>query len=204
LLGLSTGEHPAWTTLSGGDLVWASYGYKRAQALRRLAEIAKLMRSLGYGGLVLILDEVETIDQLWNVRSRLGAYSTLGELASMDHVWCIFAVTARFDAIINRDLAAGIRAHPALSTNARQFLRSFEDGHVDTVSPPTIDTMGASELAHRILDLYRQAHTLRTVDAARLASVVDAWSRDPRRNPRTLIRAVIDQLDRFHPTPQLS
>jgi hypothetical protein len=202
-LGLSTGEHPAWTTILGGDLAWAPYGYKRAQALRRLADVARLVRSLGGSGLVLILDEVETIDQLWNVRSRLGAYATLGELASMDHTWCIFAVTARFDAITSRDLGAGILAHPALSTEARGFLRSLNDGHVDAVSPPTIDRKGASELANRILELYRQAHALR-IDAARLAGVVDAWCRDPRRNLRTLIRAVVDQLDRLRPVTPLS
>ncbi len=203
-LGLSTGEHPAWTTLLGGDLAWASYGYKRAQALRRLADVARLLRALGDGGLVLILDEVETIDQLWNVRSRLGAYATLGELASMDHVWCIFNITARFDAMTSRDLATGILANPTLSMEARRFLRSLDDGHVEAVSPPSVDRRGASELANRILNLYRQAHALRFADDAKLAPVVDAWSRDPRRNPRTLIRAVVDQLDRLRPVTRPS
>jgi hypothetical protein len=203
-LGLSTGEHPAWTTLLGGDLAWAPYGYKRTQALRRLADVAKLFRSLSGSGLVLILDEVETIDQMWNVRSRLGAYATLAELASMDHVWCIFAVTARFDATIDRDLAAGILGHPDLSAEARRFLGSLGDGHVDGASPPTVDRKGASELASRILELYRQAHAFRVADSWRLAPLVESWSRDPRRNPRTLIRAVVDQLDRLRPVTRSS
>jgi hypothetical protein len=42
------------------------------------------------------------------------------------------------------------------------------------------------------------------VDGARLAAVVEAWSRDPRRNPRTLIRAVVDQLDRLRPVTRAS
>jgi hypothetical protein len=198
-LGLSTGQHPAWTTILGGDIAWADYGYKRAAALRRLADVAKLLRGLIGSGLVLVLDEVETIDQLWNVRSRLAAYATLGELSSMDHVWCIFAVTARFDAITDRDLASGILGEPNLPTKARQFLRSLADGHMDAASPPGVDRRGASELASRILDLYRQAHSPRVADVERLAPVVEAWSRDPHRNPRTLIRALVDQLDRLRP-----
>jgi hypothetical protein len=197
-LGLSTGEHPAWTILLGGDLAWASYGYKRVQALRRLADLAVLFRSVGSSGLILIFDEVETIDQLWNVRSRMGAYTTLGELASMDHVWCIFAVTARFDAIIQRDLTGGILAQPGVTKEANGFLRSlYRD--VDLVAPPIVDKKSASELATRILDLYRQTHALRVSDGAGLSNVVDSWCRDPRSNPRTLIRAVIDRLDRLRP-----
>jgi hypothetical protein len=203
-LGLSTGEHPAWTTLLGGDLAWASYSYKRTQALRRLADVAKLLRGLGGSGLVLILDEVETIDQLWNVRSRLGAYATLGALATMDHVWCIFAVTARFDATTRRDLDAGILAHPSLSSEGSHFLRSLHDDHLDTASPPTVDRRSASQLANRIMELYRDAHALRTADGVNLVPIVDSWSRDPRRNARTLIRAVVDQLDRLRPVTRLS
>ncbi len=104
----------------------------------------------------------------------------------------------------SRDLATGILANPTLSMEARRFLRSLDDGHVEAVSPPSVDRRGASELANRILNLYRQAHALRFADDAKLAPVVDAWSRDPRRNPRTLIRAVVDQLDRLRPVTRPS
>jgi hypothetical protein len=196
---LSAGEHLAWNKLLGGDIAWASYAYKRPVALRRIADLASLFRVLGARGLVLIFDEVETIDQLWNIRSRLSAYSTLGEFAAMPNVWCVFTVTARFDAVIRADLDAGITSNAPLSGEAKRFLRSFDDGRFDSVSPPGIDGKGAMELAHRIERLYRRAHPSSSPSQQSLSPTVERWARDPRRNPRTLIRTVIDQLDRLHP-----
>lgn len=197
--GLSFSEHPAWTTILGSDLAWAPYAYKRSRAFLRIGEMASLFRALGARGLILVFDEVETIDQLWNIRSRVGAYSTLGELARMENVWCIFAITARFDAVVQADLGRGILNDPSMTQEAKWFLRAFDRRDLDVVAPPSIDIASARELAKRIRQLYEQAHGFRGPHGPSLGALIDAWSRDPRRNPRTLIRLIIDELDRIRP-----
>lgn len=86
----------------GADL--ASFDYKRTKTLERIAVLARLLRSIGGSGLVIVLDEAETIDQLWNRFSRTGAYETLGVFCGMEAAWTVFGVTERFHRRVNRDL----------------------------------------------------------------------------------------------------
>jgi BREX system ATP-binding protein BrxC/D len=90
-LGLAT--HAAWTILRGADLSWSDDASKREKALSRIAALARMCHAIGLKGLVLILDEAETIDQLWNIRSRLSAYHVLGRLFEMESLWCVLGST---------------------------------------------------------------------------------------------------------------
>ena len=195
---LPAAEHYAWTTILGEDVAWANYAYKRAKALARIVELGRLFRHLGAPGLVLLFDEVETLDQLWNVRSRKGAYDVLGTLSRMDHVWCIFAVTARFDNVLGWDVP-DVLSDDGLSKNARWFLRKWQKCDLDVLEPPAVDRRTGERLALKIAELYERAHAFRPQDPAALAARVADWMADPGRNPRTLIRMLIDELDRDRP-----
>jgi len=196
-------EHFAWTTVLGGDVAWANYAYKRAKALERIAALGRLFRALGAPGLVLLFDEAETIDQLSNVRSRKGAYSVLGTLSRMDRVWCIFAVTKRFDHALGWDVP-GVLDDYGLSKDARWFLRKWDKGDLDVLDPPGVDRRAARVLAAKVEDLYERAHAFRLGDPAGLRARVDEWAADPGRNPRTLMRKVIHYLDCLRPLPSVS
>jgi P-loop Domain of unknown function (DUF2791) len=195
---LPVAEHFAWTTVLGGDLAWANYSYKRTKALARIGALGKLFHALGAGGLVLLLDEAETIDQLWNVLSRKGAYSVLGSLSRMDHVWCIFAVTARFDHTLRSDRRR-ILSDPNVSPDARWFLTRWYDGALDVFDPPKVDETAARSLARKVEDLYERAYVFRLQDRAGVSNCVKQWLGDPARNPRTLLRSLVDHLDRRRP-----
>jgi hypothetical protein len=191
-------EHPAWSTVLGSDIAWSDYAYKRGKAIARIAELARLFKTLGSAGIVLLFDEVETIDQLWNVRSRRLAYSVLGALSRMDNVWCIFAVTARFDRALEGDLR-GALDDPGLSEAARWFLEEWEKKRLELMDPPRVDGEGARLLAERVERLYELAHGFRLADRRGVLRCVEEWSEDAGGNPRTLIRRVVDCLDRRRP-----
>ena len=119
-------DHPAWTRLTGEDLSFADYSYLRDKALQRLQELARLSRAMGCRGLVVLFDEVETVDQLWNIVSRMGAYRVLGTLCRMKYVWCVFAITDRFERAIDSDLDDGILNQPGAGVGSHAFSSVLE------------------------------------------------------------------------------
>ena len=68
--------------------------------------MAKFFRALGYGGLMLQFDELETMIQLWNVRSRRGAYRQLDRLIRSQNVWVVLASSPRLDYQLRTDLTS--------------------------------------------------------------------------------------------------
>lgn len=185
----------AWSVLLGTDLAWADYPYKREKALYRIADLGECLAASGAGGLVLQLDELETIDQLWNVRSRIGAYSVLGRLIAMSHVLPFFAVTDRFDRLVDSDLKfKGLLDEKSLPADARTFLERWQRHEYPTLHPTIMTTELAGRLIGKIVDLYHGAYGpgVRRVDRAAL---VKEWTKSPLRSPRTLIRRAVHELD---------
>lgn len=185
----------AWSILVGTDLAWADYAYKREKALLRLADLGECMAAVGAGGLVLELDELETIDQLWNVRSRVGAYGVLGRLFEMRRVLPIFAVTDRFHRLVEFDLEYKVAPEDvSLSIAARAFLVAWRNRSLRMLSPPIFSESLAHGLVGKIAALYRAAfgHTALSV---RPAAIVEQWVKSPRRSPRSLIRRTIHEMD---------
>ena len=192
---LSPMDHPAWTTLGGEDLSFADYSYLRDKALLRLQGLAELSRALGFCGIVLLFDEAETVDQLWNVGSRMGAYRVFGALCQMRHVWCIFAITKRFRWTVENDLRDGILTRSRLSAEARAFLHIWRTQSLDTLQPPTMQPSMATDLVERLISVYELAHGTDSRSRERLNACLRDWEANPSANPRTLIRSVIHQLD---------
>jgi hypothetical protein len=185
-------DHEAWDVVAGTDL--APFDYKRAKALERLAAVAKLLRSVGGAGLVVVLDEAETIDQLWNRLSRMGAYETLGALCRMEAAWAVFGITARFQRSVDRDLANGMLSY-AQNADADGFLRAWRDRAYRQLAPPALTDEEAEDLVRRIVRVYDSAYP--TIDRGPLyeSQILFKWKSNPGRNPRRLIRSVIDALD---------
>jgi hypothetical protein len=192
---LDLGTHPAWSILHGVDLSWSDHSSKRDKALARMECLGLLCRAVGLRGLVLLLDEAETIDQLWNARSRIAAYDVLGRLCRMDGVWCVFGTTLRFDRTIKRDIDAGFLQMDLGSSAATDFLKRWQKGLFQLFEPPTISVRDAGILARAIKSLYEGAYgELRGLDD-QLERCLTDWRKNPGRNPRRLIRSLVDTCD---------
>jgi hypothetical protein len=151
---------------------------------------------MGLKGLVLILDEAETIDQLWNIRSRLSAYTVLGRLFQMEFLWCVLGSTLRFDRTIQADLSNDVLANAVVSPDAKSFLHGWKREQYHIIEPPVINRQGARELAMAVTSLYQLAYRLASDNVAALGELcVEDWMRNPIRNPRRLIRLLVHRLD---------
>jgi hypothetical protein len=192
-------DDPAWFVLTGGDLAWADYTYKRDDALDRIGSLAQLLRAVALGGVVLVFDEAETIDQLWNIRSRFGAYTVLGKLCQLSAVWCVFGITARFDRTVAEDLSRIASERISVSHDADWFLKSWHQGRFKTIVPPPVDRMNATELAKAVECLYRAAYPSIPLDDKLIRGCVQDWTQNPSQNPRRLIRLLIHRLDVIRP-----
>lgn len=195
------GEHlevmddPAWATLYGADLAWADYSYKRELATARIASLGRLFAALGKDGLIVLFDEVETIDQLWNVRSRMSAYGVLGQLCRAGAVWPIFGITERFDRTIDDDLARGCAHYDFATQSARWFVNAWQRREFTILEPPKVDSRNARTLARTVVKLYESAYDNLRADDRFIEQCVDDWLKNPARNPRRLIRMLIQHMD---------
>jgi hypothetical protein len=189
-------DHTAWPILFGADLSWADYTYKREKALNRIETLGSMFDAVGAAGLVIVFDEAETIDQLWNVRSRASAYSVLGRLCRSKVLWCGFGITERFVRTIEADAARGLLGYSFLTGDAAWFLRSWQRSSFTMLEPPTVDVRAARALAATVVEIYKSAYNGEGAEKRNLAEqCVEEWAANPSRNPRRLIRLLIHRLD---------
>ena len=185
-----------WSFVLGSDLSWGDYGYLRQGTLDRLASFGELSHAVGASGLVLFFDEAETIDQLWNIRSRIGAYNVMGRLCQNQCTWCIFGITKRFERQLQEDFRKEILSRSDLSDEARWFLRSWRARAFDILDTPVIEGDLATELARRTGRLYRAAHSLVVPEQPLLDHCVDDGGSAETENPADTCSAC-DQSPRF-------
>ena len=184
----------AWNILLGLDVSWSTYPYKRRAALARLTALSKMFGAVGLGGLVLLFDEAETIDQLWNIRSRFTAYTTIGSLCQSPGLWCLFGITDRFNRTLDLDLERIEWTTYDLDGDAQWFLNHWKKRSFTLLQPPSVGRGFAPEVVQRVAALYKDAHSCE-LDPALLQQAIHDWSKNPIRNPRRLIRGVIERLD---------
>ncbi len=176
----------------GADLAWSDS--KRQKALERIGAFIRLVRVLGGHGLIAVLDEAETIDQLWNRLSRVGAYETLGALCTQPHALLVFGITRRFDRCIASDVARGsLNYAPPL--NAARFFEDWQSGCFEVIEPPPLESGAARELAMRIIEAYAMAYPSTRAEEGDVETALTRWRSNPNRNPRRLVRVLIDRLD---------
>jgi hypothetical protein len=182
----------AWSYILGEDLGWADYPYKREQALNRLDELAACFRAINGAGLLVYFDEAETIDQLWNIKSRMIAYDVLARIARMPSVWAVFAITDRFLRIVNEDSSRNGGSAGWISSRLRS-------GSFSVVDPPCLNKALAIELAMTVADIYLRAHPISNFPRQKIHNWVEEWGRNPSGNPRRLIRLIVNRMDLMRP-----
>lgn len=182
----------AWSILLGEDLGWADYAYKRDQALDRIESLGECLRSVNGAGFMALFDEVETINQLWNCRSRMVAYSVMGRFSSIRSVWPLFAITERFTNLTKMDYGRS-------ALDAPSFLQAVISSKPNIFHTPQLDNQGAWRLAMAVANLYQEAHPNVSFTVSQVDTWVKEWGRNPGRNPRRLIRLVVNRLDLLRP-----
>lgn len=193
------GTSAAWRVLTGTDIAHSDYGYRRAKALLRLHWTTAFVQAAGARGTVLLFDELETIDQLWNRRSRAVAYEALGCFLDAPGTWCVFGVTERFLRLVREDAHSDL--YWQASTGGRRFLKMWREGGAELIAPPEIADQEALKLAGVVERMYREVYPETGECSADVGYAVTDWSRNAARNPRRLIRAIIDACDRARPLP---
>ena len=185
---------PDWARqiLFGTNLAWADYNYKKVKAINRLGDLGAYLKGIGFGGLMIQFDELETLAQLWNFPSRRSAYRILNSLTSLESVWPVFATTERLNYYLNSD------KYRTEDSEALSFLNRYNDFPI--IQPPVIDSELATELLTRIEKLYKSVYAVG--EETKLHQVADQWKKMSFNNPRRLTRLAIDRLDRNRPEPQ--
>lgn len=191
------GTSPAWRVLTGSDIAHSDYAYRRTKATYRLHWTTSFLRSLGAKGTVLLFDELETIDQLWNRRSRATAYDVLGGFLDAPATWCVFGITERFLRVVYDDARSDLFAQA--SPTGRRFLSIWRHGEAQLVAPPRVGEREASALASTVEAMYRTAYPDMRDGSIDCAGAFADWTRNASRNPRRLIRGIVDACDRARP-----
>lgn len=191
------GASASWRILTGTDIAHSNYGYRRTKALLRLHWTTAFLRSLGAKGTVLLFDELETIDQLWNRRSRANAYEALGAFLDAPETWCVFGITERFLRVVREDARSDLYWHT--SPQGRRFLSIWRQGEAELIAPPSIGDQEARTLAAIIENMYRNAYPDTGDCTSEVQDAIENWSRNAARNPRRLVRAIVDSCDCARP-----
>lgn len=193
--GSDFGDEAAWDILLGADLAWSSA--KRLKAFARIASFTTLLKIVGAHGTVAVFDEAESVDQLFNRLSRTGAYETLAALCCQVGTLCVFGITRRFEACINKDIAnLSLFAHSKL---AAAFLEGWRAARFRTVEPPKISASDASKLVELVTQTYLEAYPDASTHGDVAESALKQWNANAARNPRRLVRLIIDALDSQRP-----
>jgi hypothetical protein len=187
-------DHYAWSVLLGLDLNWSDYSYKRRPAVNRLISLSYMFAAVGFGGIVVLFDETETIDQLYNIRSRLSAYSTIGSWSRAKHLWAVFGITERFGRTVEADHFKLFQVDSSPDEHAAWVLKGWRSDSFDIAKPPDVAEKFATEVAARVAKLYQEAYGVRA-SAAALTKAVHEWRTNPVRNPRRLIRRLVEEID---------
>jgi hypothetical protein len=199
--------------LRGHDIYKTSSPSARKKAIDRLSSLGLLIRSMGYSGLVLLFDEVESIHTLLpNVRSRNGAYELLSTFLNenvIPHCFSVFAVTPDFGEGIERDLeryaVQDSRGHAdhfkalAFSKSAQEFLQSWSRGEVPLRELKPWHLSSALKMAMKVTEIHgigREWDSKRYVKEDRLRNLCEHHlSREY--SERSLVKAVVNYLDFF-------
>ncbi|MGH8736739.1 MAG: hypothetical protein ACREVC_05195 [Burkholderiales bacterium] len=84
--------------------------------------------------------------------------------------------------------------HYDLDPDAEWFLSNWKKRSFTLLQPPSIEGGYAAEVVDRVAALYKDAHKCEPRPEL-LKEALQAWSKNPIRNPRRLIRSVVERLD---------
>jgi hypothetical protein len=104
-------------------------------------------------------------------------------------------VTGRFDRIVESDIARGYLGTREVDDNADWFLSSWKSGFFNNITPPIVDAKNAQKLAAEVADVYKEAYPGSVLDDGLVNRCLMDWNQNPARNPRRLIRLLIQRFD---------
>ncbi len=152
-----------------------------------------LANEVGFGGLVLLLDEAENINQQYDIRGRRKSYDTLSRFIHHPNILPIMFVTDRLLYQVEEDYERGRREGWSNWTpEAKAFVTRFRE--IEPVKPPVLTDHLAQTLVTSIESLYETAYSSATPTFS-TKSVLDHWRQTPTRSIRLLVRLAINELD---------
>src|SRR5438105_13591488 len=83
------------------------YPHQHTKGMAVLLSAAGWLRHVGHHGMVLLLDEVENLNQQYDIRGRRKSYDTLGRLKAHPAILPILFVTRRFLQQLEEDKQVG-------------------------------------------------------------------------------------------------
>jgi len=183
-------------TLRDARQLGVSGAITSSNALEILGDLTRMIRELGLCGLVILLDEAETIPSICGMARRMEAYQNLNKLAngagSTPYSYFVYATTPPFfDFLADCGLGKTVIARQRITTLENLSRAEFVD------------------LALVIRDLYLQAYGWkgdeRTRDARMRALVFTCLDRlKDRVTPRLIVRILVKSLDLCHENRGLS
>jgi hypothetical protein len=194
LLAALSGYEGGWLRATGHLCAMPDDSRQRTRAVALVISTAEIVKHLGFGGVVLVLDEVENIIREWDVRGRRRAYDTLAAFAECKAIKLVLLVTPRFMSQLDIDISRS-SVEREWSDRARAFMKAAASGPRLVV--PTLSKQKAGELLKRIHEIYCAAV------ARGVASSLDeyggrvhrVWTTTATQSTRLLVRLAVHHLD---------
>lgn len=188
------GYPSGWLGALGLQFSMPDYPYQHPKAMEVLLSAAEMLRHVGHHGMVLLLDEVENLNQQYDIRGRRKSYDTLGRFRKHRSILPILFVTRRFLQQLEEDKQRGeLDNWLGWSDHARLFVQNLSE--VEVLRPPTLNDHLAEELVHKLGALHDAAYG-DGVDASTLKSnVLRMWRGTPTRSVRLLVRLAVNEFD---------
>ena len=182
-----------WHLALGHNYRSPDYGYQHPKAMDLLLSFADFLHDMGFGGIVLMLDEVENIDKQWDIRGRRKCYDTLVQMASHRSILPVLFVTDRLFRQIEADQKrSSTYGWSEWDAKTRTFVTKFLEREV--LRPPKFNAQSALMLVDKIASIYAAAHGP-PPNAFSPAAIVNHWQRASIRSVRFLVRLTVNELD---------
>lgn len=188
------GHASGWLGALGLQFSMPDYPYQHPKAMDVFLSAADMLRHVGHHGVVLLLDEVENLNQQYDIRGRRKSYDTLGRLRKHRAILPILFVTRRFLQQLEEDKQRGEWNNwRGWSDHARLFVQSLSE--VEVLRPPTLNERLAEELVQKLGTLHDAAYG-DGVDATSIKSnILRMWRATSTRSVRLLVRLAVNEFD---------
>lgn len=169
----------------------------RRTAIPALNSFVALLKAVGYHGLVLLVDEVERVMELWTDGQRQRAYETLRQLIDQQLHRC-FAVLAITPDVL-QDGDRGIPSYRALHRRVGEVTlgRRAANPRATGYAIPLLTESHSREILSRIIGLHERAYgwkaSLSAKEIQEMAQTILSAARD--RLPGEFVKQVVMQLD---------